>query len=75
MVTTKITLQLDPHDLKIINEALLLLAARMDDANNRPEVYMPTKLGELHDGQQIEMFRNDAKLKASKAKAILNAIN
>jgi hypothetical protein len=75
MVTTKITLQLEPHDLKIINEALLLLVARMEDANERPEAYMPTEFGELHDGQQLEMFKNDAKLKANETRAILNAIN
>ena len=75
MVTTKITLQLEPHDLKIINEALLLLVARMEDATEHPENYVVAAPGELADGQQIEMFQNDAKLKASEARGILGAIN
>jgi len=75
MVQTKITLQLEPHDLKIITEALYLFVARMEDATEHPENYVVIGPGELRDGQQLEMFQNDAKLKAGDARAILNAIN
>ena len=73
MVQTKITLTLEPHDLKLINEGLLLLVARMEDASENPENYMDSN---SHFGQQqLDMFQNDARLKASEARAICNAIN
>jgi hypothetical protein len=71
MVTTKITIQLDPHDLKIINEALLLLVARMEDVKTDPKTYADPMLDE----GQLQMFSNDASMKSNDARAILNAIN
>ena len=70
MVQTKITLTLDPHDLKIINEALVLLVVRMEDATEHPENYIPQQ-----ERGQLDMFANDAKVKASEARAIINAIS
>ena len=71
MVQTKITLTLEPHDLKIINEALQLLLSNLDQAIECPHEHM-----ELHaEQQQIEMFVNNSKIKASETRAILNAIN
>lgn len=69
-VQTKITLTLEPHDLKIINEALLLLVVRMEDAMEHPENYVAGR----EDGQ-LDMFANDAKVKASEARSIVNAIS
>ena len=71
MVQTKITLTLEPHDLKIINESLLLFLARLEAAIEFPEQHMESRA----DQQQIEMFANDSKMKASEVRAILNAIN
>jgi|MudIll2142460700_1097286.scaffolds.fasta_scaffold52033_3 hypothetical protein len=71
MVQTKITLTLEPHDLKIINDGLLLLVTHLEDCSENPESHMPTTT----DRRQLEMFQNDAKLKASEARAIINAIN
>lgn len=70
MVQTKITLTLEPHDMKIINEALIVFVARMEDAVEHPENYVA--IGERG---QLDMFANDAKVKASEARAIVNAIN
>ena len=57
MVQTKITLTLDPHDLKIIHEALVLLVVRMEDAMEHPENYVPQQ-----EQGQLDMFANDAKV-------------
>jgi hypothetical protein len=75
MVQAKITLQIEPRDLKIINEALLLLVSRMEEATEHHENYVVAWPGQLADGQQLEMFQNDAKLKAGEARGILAAIN
>ncbi len=70
-VQTKITLTLDPHDLKIITEALMVLVVRMEDATEHPANYAPA----IQEQGQLDMFANDAKVKASEARAIINAIS
>lgn len=71
MVQTKIMLTLEPHDLKIINDGLLLLVTHLEDCYENPgEHVQPT-----FDNRQIEMFQNDAKLRANEARSIINAIN
>ncbi len=70
-VQTKITLTLEPHDLKIINEGLLLYVTRMEDVVERPQEYLAADA----ERGQLEMFQNDARLKASEARAIINAIS
>ncbi len=69
-VQAKITLTLEPRDLKIINEALLLLVIRMEDAAEHPDNYVVGR-----DGEQLDMFANDARVKASEARSIVNAIS
>jgi hypothetical protein len=69
-VQTKITLTLEPHDLKIINEALVLFVARMEDVEEHPANYTASM-----DNGQIDMFANDAKVKGSEARSIINAIS
>jgi hypothetical protein len=49
----------------------MMLVLHLDDCIENPtEHAQPTA-----DRQQLEMFQNDAKLKASEARAIINAIN
>jgi hypothetical protein len=71
MVQTKITLTLEPRDLKIINEGLFLLLSNLEHAVENPEEHMEQNAEQ----QQIDMFKNDSKMKASETRAIINAIN
>ena len=73
MVQAKVTVQMEARDLRILNDALFLYIAAMEERAEAPESFAPA--GARKDTKQLEMFVNDSKLRASEARGILNVIN
>ena len=69
MAQTKITIQLEPREMKIISDALIAYILEQDVRIEDPT---PEDLRQ-HDGQ-LELFLNDVKFRQSEARAILNSI-